>query len=65
MQARGFLNYRLKYCWPKVMFCICQPNEHGKLRKELGGQTGGQAKTWGAIAHPGLPLRIATDHDVE
>jgi len=22
MQARGFLNYRLKYCWPKVIFCI-------------------------------------------
>jgi len=23
MQARGFLNYRLKYCWPKVIYCIC------------------------------------------
>jgi len=22
MQARGFLNYRLKYCWPKVIYCI-------------------------------------------
>ena len=25
MQARGFLNYRLKYCWPKVIYCsACQ-----------------------------------------
>jgi len=23
MQARGFLNYRFKYCWPKVIYCIC------------------------------------------
>jgi len=23
MQAGGFLNYRSKYCWPKVIYCIC------------------------------------------
>jgi len=23
MQARGFLNYRLRYCWPKVIYCMC------------------------------------------
>jgi len=23
MQAKGFLNYRLKYCWPKVIYCMC------------------------------------------
>jgi len=23
MQAREFLNYRLKYCWPNVIYCIC------------------------------------------
>jgi len=23
MQARGFLDYRLKYCWPKSIFYIC------------------------------------------
>jgi len=23
MQVRGFLNYRLKYCWPKVIYWIC------------------------------------------
>jgi len=27
MQVRGFLNSRLKCCWPKVIYCICQPNE--------------------------------------
>jgi len=41
--------------------CICQPNE---LKREIkkktgGGQTQGQAKIWGATAHPD-PLRIAT-----
>ena len=38
MQARGFLNYRLKYCWPKVFYCICQPNELERetMKKKLG-----------------------------
>ena len=34
-------------------------NLNGKLRKKLGGQTRGQAKIWGGMAHPG-PLRIST-----
>jgi len=47
MQARGFLNFHLKYFWPKVFYCICQPNElNGKLRTELVVQTGGHANTW-------------------
>jgi len=37
MQARGFLNYRSKYCWPKVIYCICQPNE---LWREIKKKTG-------------------------
>jgi len=60
MQARGFLNYCLKYRWPKVIHCIClcQPNER-EIGKNLGGWTGDQAKTWGAWpTQP--PLRIAT-----
>jgi len=28
----------------------------------MGGQTGGQQKIWGAMTHPGPPLRIATAH---
>jgi len=61
MQTRGFLNYRLKYCWLKVFYCICQPNELEReiMKKNWGGQTGGQAKIWGDMAHPG-PLKIAT-----
>jgi len=27
LQAEGFLNYRLKYCWPKVISCIRPPNK--------------------------------------
>jgi len=27
MQAIGFLNYRFKYCWPEVFYCVCQPNK--------------------------------------
>ena len=33
MRVRGFLNYRLKYCSPKVIYCICQPNERGIMKK--------------------------------
>jgi len=35
---------------------VNQTNLNGKLRKKLGGQTGGQAKNWGSMAHPGSPL---------
>ena len=54
MQARGFLNYRLKYCWSKVFCCICQPNELEReiMKKTGGGQTGGQAKIWGGHGPP-------------
>jgi len=38
MQARGFPNYRLKYCWPKVIYCICLPNV---LKREIIKKTGG------------------------
>ena len=38
IQARGFLNYRLKYCRPKFFFCACQPNE---LKREI------KEKSWG------------------
>jgi len=38
---------------------VNQTNFRGKLRKKLGAN-GGQAKIWGAMAHPG-PLRIATE----
>jgi len=37
MQAREFLNYCFKYCWPKVIYFICQPNE---LKQEIKKKTG-------------------------
>jgi len=55
MQARGLLDYRLKYCWPKVFYYICQPNElNGKLRKNWGAKR----KSGGAIAHPAPQLEL-------
>jgi len=36
-------------------------NLNEKLRKTLGGQTEGQAKILGSMAHQAPPLRIATD----
>jgi len=58
MQARGFLNHRLKYCLPTVIYCslhVCQinctclPNELKRdiKKKTGGGQAGGQAKIRG------------------
>jgi len=46
MQARGYLDNSLKYCWPKVIYCIvfyciCQPNE---LKREIKKKTGGGGK---------------------
>ena len=35
---------------------VNQTNLCGKLRKKLGGPNRGQAKIWGAMAHPGSPL---------
>jgi len=58
MQARGFLNYRSKYCWPKVIYCICQPNELERAIKKKTGRAkqGANQKSGRAMAHPGPPL---------
>jgi len=61
MQATGFLNYRLKYCWPKVIYCVCQPNKlEREIKKSWRGQAGGQDKPGVAIWPTQTPLRIAT-----
>jgi len=39
---------------------VNQTNLNGKLRKNWGGQTGGQEKIWGGHGPPSPPLRIAT-----
>jgi len=57
MQTRGSLNYRLRYCWPEVICCICEPNElEWEIKKELGGLS----KNVGGHGLPRPPLRIAT-----
>jgi len=61
MQARGFLIYRSTYCWPRVIDCICQPNELERDSKKAGGASRGQAKIWGGYGPPRPPLRTATD----
>jgi len=60
MQARGLLNYRLKYCWPKVIYCIYinQTNLNGKLRKNWGAKQGAKQKSVGAMTHPGPLLEL-------
>jgi len=69
--AKGFLNYRLKYCWPKVdlRFLVGlllvdrklpQPNElEWEMKKKTGAASGGPTKNLGATAHP-APLTIAS-----
>jgi len=61
MQARGFLNYRFKYCWPKVIYCTCLPNELKRdIKKKLGEPSSGPRKNLGGHGPPRPPLRIAT-----
>jgi len=57
MQATGLLNYRLNHCWPKVTYCICQPNE---LERKIKKKTGGASKNLGGLWPTQAPLRIAT-----
>ena len=57
MQATGLLNYRLKHCWPKIIYCICQPNE---LEREITKKTGGAKQKSGGAWPTQAPLRIAT-----
>ena len=62
MQARGLLNYRLKYCWPKVIHCICQPNELERdIKKKTGGNTGGKQKSGGPWPTQAPPLEFPLD----
>ena len=61
MLATGFLIDRLKYSWPKCMYCLCQPNE---LKRETQKKTGGaKQKSGGGHGPPRPPLGIATGSD--
>ena len=48
MQVQRFLKYRLKYCCPRVIYCICQPKE---LRKEYRGPSKNQGLPWPIQSH--------------
>jgi len=53
MQARGYLDNRLKYCWPKIIYCICQPNElKREIKKNTGGPNRGPSKNLGVYGPP-------------
>jgi len=57
MQARGFLKYRLKYSWPKCIYCVCQPNElKREIKKKTGGASRGPRKNLGGHGLPSPPL---------
>jgi len=55
MQVREFLDNRLKYCWPEVICCVHQPNEHKREFKKVGVTKRRTAKNL-EVAHPGLTL---------
>jgi len=41
------LNYRLKYCWSKVIYFIYRPNEfEQEIKKKLGGPRKNPRGTW-------------------
>ena len=57
MQARGYLDNRLKHCWPKVIYCICQPNElEREIKKKNGGAKRGAKQKSGVRGPPSPPL---------
>jgi len=58
MQAGMFLTYRFKYCWPNIIYCICQANELERENKKKLGE-GAKQKSGGSWPTQG-PLKIAT-----
>ena len=59
MQARGILNYLLRYCWPKVIYSICQQNQLKQKitkKKKPGVPNRGPAKNLGCHSPPSPPL---------
>jgi len=54
MQARGFLNYRLKYCLPKVIYCVCMSTK--QIRTGNKKNWGGASQKLGGHGPPRPPL---------
>jgi len=62
MQAWWLLNYCLKYCWLKVICCICEPNELAREIKHItGGPNWEQPKIWEGHGPPRPPLESPLD----
>jgi len=58
MQAWGLLNYRLKFCWLKLICCLCQSNElEREIKHTTGGDKLGPAQNLGAVAQTSLSLQ--------
>jgi len=51
MHTRGLANNRLKFCWLKVICCICQSNDL-EIRHKTGGPSRGPAKNMGGHGPP-------------
>jgi len=56
MKAKGFLHYRLKYCWPKVIYYCMSTKRTKQEIKKLGVQMGENQKSGEAMAYPVPPL---------
>ena len=51
---------RLKFCWLKVICCICQSNElEREIKQKTGGKRGASQKSGGTVAHR-IPLQEPT-----
>jgi len=51
------VNHRLKYCWLKIIGCICQHELEREIKHKTGALNGGPTKNLGGgMAHPGPPL---------
>jgi len=54
MQARGFLNYRLKYYWPKVIHCICLGLPDGRYFTSNLADAGKRPVLWKSVPEAGI-----------
>jgi len=62
MQTRGLLNYRLKFCWLKVICCVIyHSNElERKIKHKTGWSSRMPAKSLGGHGPHRTPLRTTT-----
>jgi len=54
IQARGFLNYRLKYCWPKVIHYTCLGLPDGRYFTSTLEEAGKRPVFWKSVPETGI-----------